>query len=379
MVDDIAEFLPIKLSPGFITIAFHLGCIGCNFCSVRYGTRRDSIFRSNQQAKYPTSPAAIVKCLSSMPSFAARMPIRIGNDTDYRFEAEEVREFVSLLPSNYPVAVLSRFPVLDQDRSIFSKPNVVLKLTATPRSDYLDCPDNALDVVDSLRFRTGPVVLTLGPIVADNFEATRECLRRVKPAPNVSIYLKMLNDEFHASLQTIPTVTRAQIVQLKTDVREHGLRHMSQLMCAVNGVLGLTHKRVMDVPIDERQDCDRCASRLGCYSEDKLDTEKLDVLLRGLSLRRVAEPERRGYKDYFISVDRPTGLGDEAYLSEMLKVKIKSSGTLAGTAGYKVAALRDVLSRWDSNGFFPAASLLAEVEPFLERVFARTKAFEVRK
>lgn len=353
-MDDIAEFLPIKLSPGFISVAFHLGCIGCNFCSVRYGNSRDLIFTAGVQKSYPTCPGDIVELLASMPSFhKARIPIRLGNDTDLRFELDEAIELLNLLPQDYPATALTRFPIRDAEAKRLARNNLIVKLTATPSSSYLNSPDNASDVIESVAFFDTPVVLTIGPVTADNFDTALKLVGTIPKKPNVTVYIKPLNSEFHHSLAKIPQITAPQYDEIRRAVKDFGYRHLSQLMCPVNDNLRIRHKRVSDVPLDERIYCQQCSSQLICYTPDNLSNSALQAELSNLGLCMTKSPTRNGFKSYSIDIDAPTGFGDEAYLSEMLGCKVKLSGTRYGTASVSYSASRDVMTRWDRLGFFP--------------------------
>jgi hypothetical protein len=365
-MDDIAEFLPIKLSPGFIAVAFHLGCIGCNFCSVRYGNSRDQLFAARVHRTYPTTPAEIVDLLRAMPSYAkARVPIRLGNDTDLRFEMDEVVEFLDLLPADYPACALTRFPISERHAARLSRPNVIVKLTATPASAFLECPDNAAEVIASAAWFDTPVVVTLGPVTANNFAECRRLLDAIPRKPNITVYVKPLNDEFHPSLRSIPQITAEQYAELRQEITDRNFRHLSQLMCPVNEKLGLAHKRVSDVPEDERAHCERCASRDLCHVPEEVTVSSIRTVMASLGLTPVSVT-RKAFKSYVVAVDAASGYGDEAYLSEILGCKVKLTGTAAGTGGGAYAASREVLDRWQRVGFFPYTRLIQRVRQFIE-------------
>ena len=356
---DIAEFLPIKLTPGFISVAFHLGCIGCNFCSVRYGNSRDRLFTAGIQRKYQTSPNDILDLLSKMPSFTrARVPIRIGNDTDLCFEIEEAIEFLNLLPNSYPTTLLTRFPIKASVARQIGRSNAIVKLTATPYSPNLDCPDNSHDVIASAAHFDSPVVVAIGPITADNFFGCLNLLPQIPTGKNVSVYLKPLNDEFHPSLKQIESITNTQYRELRSVLDVLGIRHLSQLMCPVNHNLRIHHKRVADVPLDEQGHCRLCASNSLCFSPESSVEAELASELRELGIILIGRPRRVGFKSWTVPVDVATAYGDEAYLSELFGLKIKLSGTAVGTGRSAFAASEEVLERWNRVRFFPYAELL---------------------
>lgn len=365
-MNDISEFYPIKISPGFITIAFHLGCIGCNFCSVRYGNLRDVLFSGKINRKYPVSPRELYKLLEGMPSFSkARIPIRIGNDTDFKFESRETEKFVSLLPNDYPVIILTRFPVPIRYKHIFNRNNVLLKITITPKSDYLDCPDNYKAILKSLEGINSEVMVTIGPVDASNYDKACSLIKKIPNKRNFSVYIKRLNDEFHPSLKTIPQISSDQEQSLKVLVIENGFRHLSQLTCPLSNRLNFAHKRVSDVPESERKYCTSCSVFDVCYSDDILDEDELRFLLKDLGLQLTVPPVKTGFKSYLITVDNPTAFGDEAYLSEMLKRKIKISNTKDGTNRYQYSSSIEVMKRWQEVSFFPFLALKESFDRFV--------------
>ena len=380
-MDDISEFLPVKLKPGFIAIAFHLGCLGCNFCSVRYGNSRDVIFRSGLQRPYPLTAAVLLPLLRAMPAFCeARIPIRLGNDTDLRFEFDETIDMLDALPGDYPAAVLTRFPVSAYEAAKLSRPNVIVKFTATASSQFLTSPDNAREVVDSVAFFNTPVLMTIGPVTADNFAASRRLLYAIPRKPNVSVYIKALNSEFHPSLQSIPAIDSAQYATLKKTVAALGFRHVSQLSCPINEALGIVHNRVCDVPADEREYCERCAVRSLCYSPDAIPAARLRSALTTLGLDVQCEPVRRGFKSWIIDARTPTAFGDESFVSAILGCKVKFAGTAAGTGSGAYAASREVLARWQRVGFYPYDKLLALTGNFIEEsMYAAAKGGSSRR
>lgn len=371
---DISEFYPIKLSPGFITIAFHIGCIGCNFCSVRYANSRDKIFTGKINEKYPCSPLELYNLLLKMPTFfESRTPIRIGNDTDFKFEERQVEEFVSLLPSDYPVIILTRFPISERVKHLFQRHNILLKITITPKSEYLDCPYNADDILSSLDEITSETMITIGPIDKDNSEDAKRFIDKVPKKKNFSLYIKPLNPDFHSSLKHIPMPSEIFIENLKKKVEEAGFRHLSQLTCPLSNKLGFAHKRVSDVPQEEKKFCDSCAAHNICYSKESLSENDLHRLLAKLNLRLTEKPIRKGFKSYLISVDKPTAFGDELYLSETLKQKIKIKQTSLGTSGYNYSASHEVMKRWESCSFFPYSFMKNKFDDFIYRCHKKAK------
>lgn len=305
-----------------------------------------------------------------MPSFhKARVPIRLGNDTDLRFELEDSIEFLELLPRDYPVAALTRFPISKNAAARLSRNNLIVKITATPTSLFLNSPDNAGEVIESAGFFETPLVLTLGPVTADNFEVTRRLLATIPRKPNITVYIKPLNTEFHPSLVDIPQIVPSQYTELRRTVSEFGFRHLSQLMCPVNDLLRIRHKRVSDVPRDEQSYCRQCSSETICYTSDEMSIAVLTAELSFLGLKVTNTPRRTGFKSYVADVDAPTGFGDEAYLSELLGCKLKLTGTRDGTGNASYSASLDVMERWQRVGFFPYFELLRLVEKFIEESF----------
>ena len=222
-------------------------------------------------------------------------------------------------------------------------------------------------------------MLTIGPITADNYESAAKLIDQVPKASNISIYIKALNDEFDASLAAIPKASDKQIYHLKEIVQQSGFRHLSHLSCPLNHNLRLGHERVSDIPDTERIDCSTCSSKNICYSDDILDIRKTKDLLSRIGLTLIQTPSRRAYKSYYIEVSEPTGLGDEAFLSEMLGSKIKLSGTVKGTDKFRYSASKEVLNRWQKVSFFPYEQILEVVQDFLKSSFSETEKILARR
>ena len=372
---ELGEYLPIKLTPGFIVVAFRLGCINCNFCCVATDRFRRQLFQSGHQFQYPVSAADVYGWLQLMPSFMkARVPLRLGNDTDYVFQREDTLELLELLPEDYPVAILTRFPISRDDIRLLShRKNVVLKVTVTPSSSFLNSPKNDAAVIDTVNAYPGSTFVTLGPLILDNYERALELMASLKPRNSLRLHFKLLNKEYDRDIQHIKELRNDQLASLQDVGRRNGFTVTTQLMCATNSLLGIRHKRVSDIAAEERSICESCRSNALCYARESINAHDIvGEAEQQLGLHIVGKVERVGFRSFVASTDSPTAYGDEAYLSELFGAKIKLKNTPAGTLNHRIAATEDVLNRWEKYHFFPYESIRTRCKSFLTTIDRRT-------
>lgn len=353
------QLFPIKLVPGFIAVDFAVGCVGCNFCVARRNALINRFF--DEQSISSLDAAEVVRVyefLSELPSFKARIPIRVGNDSDFAFQRTAAHQLVSELPSDYPVVVLTRFPLTKDDQCLFSeqRANVLLKVTLTPPSRYLTNPVDPYRVLRSLSNVRGNLLVTIGPLVADNASCAKELLSALPIRRNLSVYLKRLDKSGLPDIANVPELIDEDLSELQWLLDQRGFRHNSFMLCLIFGRLGLEDPRSVDVPKSEFRHCLSCASRILCWKDSVFDRERFVDIGRSLGLS-VGAVQKTGFRSYRVSVNLPSAYGDEAYFSFVLKRKVRLSETLKGTDGNSVLATPAVIERWRRTGFFPIERL----------------------
>jgi hypothetical protein len=301
----------------------------------------------------------MLKLLTRLPSFArAQIPLRIGNDSDFVFQREVAGELIRGLPPNYPVVVLTRFPVENGDLELLSPRNVLLKITVTPRSRYLDAPADPYRVLESVSGFSGNLLITVGPLVADNTSEAGALIRAISNSRNPAVYLKPLDKEGLPSLSAIPEVNDSDVRELEQIVVSHGYRLNSFLLCLLFHHFQREDPRSVDIPKRELRYCFDCGSRGSCWVDHDIPDQRFSDIASHLGLQ-VGGVERTAFRTYRVAVDAPAAYGDEAYFSYMLGRKVRLSTTTAGTLGHTVLASPDVLSRWSRSKFFVASEVAA--------------------
>ena len=353
------QLLPIKLVPGFIAVDFVLGCVGCNFCVARRNPLIKEIFDTRAFTSLVPHEKAIFDFLFALPSFSsARVPLRIGNDSDLAFQRESVRHLLTQLAPDYPAVVLTRFPIESDDAALFSEDhkNTLLKVTLTPKSRYVDSPADAFRVIESIEGVRGNLLVTIGPLVEDNFIGATNVLQALPQRPKLSVYLKPLDKEGLPHLAQVPEISGERLRELEYLAEQRGFRLNSFMLCLVFGPLGREDPRSVDIPKNELRHCFWCDSRNLCWRDKPVALESFSAICAELGLR-VESVTHTGFRAYKIAVDSPTAYGDEAYLSYMVGRKIRFANTSEGTLGHTVLASPSVIRRWGDVGFLPVERL----------------------
>lgn len=381
------EFFPVKLIGAFIAVDFVVGCsFDCAFCISRRHPAREALFGERVALDTGLTPRQVLAWLRSMPSYRAGVQLRLGHDTDAGLEFEKSRELIELLDPDRSVVYLTRKPFTQRERSWFARPrtNVLLKLTATPRSQDLGMSRDPLELVRSARGldvrRTHWVV---GPLTADSSEGAGEILRSLPRGSRLT--LKPLNTTGLARLQDLPPVTPARLAELEREARalghtvtewfcRDGLAPLGQGFFDVDQVTAQCDpaRRASDLAV-----CSACPSHGRCHrplDEDAVRA-RLAQELPVLGLTLAAPPLRTGPRAFRLAVREPSSRGDETYLSHALgqpvRVRLTTRERGISEGGSFCNVDTSVLRRWWSVGFLPVAELNAAAAQVLRRLRAR--------
>ena len=342
------QLLPIKLVPGYIAIDFVAGCIDCNFCVAKRDASIKKLFKSGRRYDLCGSEQ-VYFLLNRMPSFnLACIPLRIGNDTDYVFQKVQIQKLIEELPDNYPIVVLTRFPLSQQDVQFFNgRPNVLLKITITPYSSSLYPNLNVDAVTKSLTNLACKHVVTFGPIVADNVDGCIKLLKEFKFSKNSYAYLKALDYCGLHWLNHIKAADESSIALAKEVLDDKKVRHLTMILCPLFEQLERGDPRVVDIPEDEKENCLQCNSYRICYKSEVIEDKKLRQILNVIGIDGFIYREKIGYKTICVDPGCKTAIGDEAFVSYMLGQKVRFTNTIKGLFDEEIA------SRWSRCGFFP--------------------------
>jgi hypothetical protein len=350
------QLLPVKLVPGFIAIDFTLGCAGCNFCVARRNPLVNEIFERRTTRSLVRDVSRFASALSALPSYAvAKVPLRIGNDSDLAFQRQPVRELLAAVDPDHPAVVLTRFPLERADIAVLNRRarSTLLKVTVTPASSHVDGFASPARVLESAAAFEGNLLVTIGPLVRDSFAHAAAIIDALPQSERTSVYLKRLDKEGLPAIAGLPEMPPEQFQALEQRVASRGFRLNSFMLCLIFGNLGREDPRSSDVPDNELQYCETCPSQELCWTDAEVSAARIAGVCAEIGIAP-RNTQQTGFRSYRVTADVPTAFGDEAYLSYRLGRKIRFSTTAAGTADYQCLASEDVVRRWEKVGFFSA-------------------------
>lgn len=351
------QLLPIKLVPGYIAIDFVAGCIDCNFCVAKRDLSVRKIFESGKKYELCSSDK-VYALLSEMPSYKfSRIPLRVGNDTDYAFQKTHTQNLIELLPKDYPIVVLTRFPLTEEDVGFFAgRKNVLLKITITPESDLLYPKLNLEKMVKSLEKLECKHVITFGPLINDNINSCLKLIDFFDFSKSSYVYLKKLDYSGLPWINHIKAASEASISEARNLLDTKNVRHLTMILCPLFEELGRPDPRVIDIPEMEKPNCLRCNSYELCYKPDSINDEALTSALSRIGIDGYLSKELIGYKATVVDVGCKTAIGDESFVSYVLGQKIRFKNTIKGLFDDEIS------SRWIRCGFFPLDEILESTE-----------------
>lgn len=382
----LSEFFPIKPIGAFLALDFVLGCsFGCRFCISRRHRVREALFSLGKVLRLPMTPDEARAWLDEMPSFRAGVQIRIGHDSDAGFQFDPAAALVRALPRDKSVVWLSRKPLGERERGFFAedRPNLLLKLTATPRSPLLGVTADPLVLVGStLGLPSAHLFWVVGPLAADS-EA--EACRVIDALPADShVHLKPLNQAGVPEMENVAPISDEALRRLEQRAVRRGLT-VTEWFCRRS--LSPLGRGFFDVdkiaaqPASEKRErelavCATCPSRTLCHAPLDEDSfrKKLADGLGALGLTPLAPARRLSARRFEIDVAEPASRGDETWLAHALgePVSVRLSTREAGTSeGGAFCNVDDaVLRRWEARGFLPVAELRRAARRTLEEVLA---------
>ena len=367
------EFFPLKLIGAFISLDFLVGCsYACRFCISRRHAARQALFDTGLALDNRVSPRKMLAWLRAMPSFSAGVQIRIGHDTDAGLEFEKSAELIKGLPPNRSVTYLSRRPLDAEAQRFFGaiRPNLLLKLTATPRSDLLGVRSDPLQLVRSVEcIAPETTYWVIGPLVADSVADGERIIDALPPASH--LFLKRLNTEGLPALESVAPLGDVAVQKLEARALARG-HVVTECFCrrslARVGQGFFDVDKVTQQAEGEKRDrelavCKSCPSSTLCHGE--LDwtmvRQRLCEKVATLGLTLVEEPRRRGPRSVELHVAEPASRGDETYLShalgQPLSVRLTTREQGKSEGGSFCNLEPDVLRRWYGIGFLPVTEL----------------------
>lgn len=376
------EFFPLKLIGAFISIDFVVGCrFDCSFCISRRHPARSALFDAGVAIDTRVSPRRMLSWLRSMPSYLAGVQLRMGHDTDAGLAFDKNAELITLVDPSRSVVYLTRrpFPAVQRDFFAQPRPNVLLKLTATPRAADLGVRADPLELVRSTAgLDPRRMHWVVGPLVASSIPDAVRILDALPPGSRLN--LKPLNTLGQATLAAIPPIPDEALADLERRALARG-QVVSEWFCP-NGIAAVgrgffdVDKIAAQSDPDRRArdlaTCGACPSRESCHGDLDLATfeRRLAQELRVIGLTAKAPPQRTGPRSFLLQVAEPSSRGDETYLNHALgqpvnlTLSTRERGSSEGGSFCNVDP--GVLRRWWSQGFLPVNELNLAAERVLD-------------
>jgi hypothetical protein len=360
-IERYSMFFPIKVVNGFVTCDFTLGCYCCKFCLNRRNPDWHRLLETKQIHRNPLKVEQAAGLLKRVKALThARVTLKIGHDTDMSLEEREAQELFLRLPVDQPVVFMRRGRLLSEFRGFYSHeyPNLLVELTLTPRSKFLEYTIDPFPILESFIGISTQMFYTVGPVCGDNFDEAREILRAIPPRSKVWVRDLIIKD--------IPAVSSGARKdscsdELRRFARDQGHFVVSYLNCLVRAEVRLGfHKRgeFVSEPNIWQLDWSRfCKVREQCSFEEPEDRERsrIESALRDLALSPAKPPEKFGHKSYAVVANEDVNFGDECYLRERtgLKIDLWKEGRKTGTA-----LTASIAARWKETDFFPVDEMI---------------------
>lgn len=378
------EFYPIKLIGAFISIDFIAGCsFNCSFCISKRHPARKELYGEGLVLDTRVSPRKVLSWLRSMPSYLAGVQVRIGHDTDAGLEFEKSSKFIELADPGRSIVYLTRKPFTAPEAEFFRtyRSNLLLKLTATPRSASLGVTRNPLNLVRSAEQIDGPMLYwVVGPLAADSYDDAVEIIESLPRGS--SLFLKTLNYQGLAHLENVPPMHAANLARLEQLAvrRGHvvtewfcrsGLARLGKGFFDVDKIIGQKDPAKRE---RELSYCAACPSHALCHGalDEQAFRKQLARQLAELGLTPAGEPKRTGPRSFEVTVLEPASRGEETFLNASLgqpvsiTLSTREQGRSQGGSFCNVDP--EALKRWYENGFFPVTEMNAVAEYVLRDI-----------
>lgn len=374
-IERLSLFFPIKLVNGFVTCDFQVGCYCCKFCLNRRYPDWQRLLEKRRLYRNPLSVENAAALLQRTKAFTrARVTLKVGHDTDMSLEEAEAQQLYALLPPRHPIVFMRRGRLLPQHRPFYlqARPNLLVELTLTPRSAYLDYTADPFEILASFAGVACNMFYTLGPLCHDNFDEAQALLRALPPHSQVWVKPLIVKDipGYMAAAQPAGDHGAETLRQL---AQAQGHTVISYLNCVVRAGVGLGfHKRgefVSEPNTWQLRWAETCPAREVCMPElpEAEERRRLAAALVELGLTLARPPEKFAHKSYTVWVNEAVNFGDEVYLRELtgLKIDLYQPGRKTGTALSPA-----IVRRWRETDFFPVDELLALARASFQTAFA---------
>lgn len=362
-IERLSLFFPIKVVNGFVTCDFRLGCYCCKFCLNRRYPDWNRLLEMNRIYRNTLTPEYAAELLKRSKAFSkAKITLKIGHDTDMSLEEPEALRLYELLPKDNPIVFMRRGRLPSAHRRFYMKkrPNLLMKLTLTPRSEYLGSTHDPFDILGTFEGLACNMFFAVGPVCHDNFDEAKAIIGALPKGSKLWVRELMHKDipGYHADLAKQPEYRGDE---LREYALEKGHFVVHYLNCLVRAELGLPfHKRgefVSEPNTWQLGWSKHCKVRDACGREvgENEALARIGSAISELGLTLAKPPEKFGHKSYEVYVNEDVNFGDECFVRETteLKIDLYKQGRKTGTALSKA-----IVARWRQTDFFPVDDVL---------------------
>ncbi len=356
---EILEFYPIKLVGGFIVTDKKIGCLGCSFCLSNRNDFIKKLYSKNVHfiPEYIT-PQNIAKMLLNMkPITKAKIPLRLGHNTDCFYQWDYVNELYKLIPKENPVIALTRLPLPSEYKTLFqNQKNIILKLSLTPKSKLLNYNSDVDNILQSITdIPKENIFILIGPVAVDSFESTKEIINKIPSGYWIDI--KKLTTA--GILPSNYAATTEQIENLREIAIKKNLIVTDYFGCKIRVNMNRPFYKAFSSPQYIKDTCKNfCPNYILCYKEKNINDLNKFVIEEakeiGLTLKRINEYETDKLQ-YFSEI--PVSRGDETYLSELSNIEVLLNIKEGSQGGSFANEDIEIHKRWEKYNMLPTTEL----------------------
>jgi hypothetical protein len=378
--DLLPDFYPVKLLASAITVDFLVGSQTDEVADRLPGAARAALREAGVALDTRVSARKVLSWLRSMPSYQAGVQVRLGHD-DTGLAFEKMTELIHLVDAGRSLVYQARRPLTDRERAFLSTAhhNLLIELTATPRSAALGVIADPLEVVHSAAgLDPASVHWFIGPLASDGLD---DAIQLIEALPRGSrLTLRPLAADLLLALQAASGLDADALARLEQVAHRNG-HTVSDWDCrngvarvgrGFNGVDQITGQKDLVRRAHDLITCSGCPSRTLCHGpiDEAGILRRLPHELQVLGLTATSDPVRTGARAWRLEVAEPFAPGDETYLSHALGPPVAISLTSRPRGRGEVRGPRDlaisVLRRWYRTGFLPVTELNSVAEKVLE-------------
>ncbi len=354
------SLFPVRLVGGFICVDFHFGCNGCSFCL----NRRDPVLRKILDAgiqfdiaRAGILPTDVYSLLKHSRFFnAARVPLRIGHITDWKYEIDSAHDFLDLLPDDYPVVLMTRFPLDSRQReALKGRQGAITHLTLTPNGTGLNCSQGALQIIDSAReLPANKVFYMLRPLAEGCVDNTKDILKALPKKSHVGLH--------KLSIDSIPTIGDAMPLaeesfqKLRHFAREQGHHLLDYFGCLFRRNLGIPFFRFLSAATLPDSSCFACPNITVCQeASNRIDTAAIKNAASEIGIM----VDQLAHENAVIKLcsNTASARADEIYLSEMFCAEVLISSISRANKPILKEMPSEIISRWHTTGLIDTEKL----------------------